>query len=282
MSGKAIGVSMNFGYPGGYARTPDDVTVSRLIKADSAADVPFGACLKLNTNNTVELAGSGFTADKFAGIAVREIKTPTNFLAQNTVKYVRGQVCDALVRGAVTVVCNVGTPTAGGDVYVRIAENVSVPDGVVGGFEASPDVVGTPVAGANTYTISTNAANDDEITFGGVTLTAGTDFEVGASAAATAADFAAALNANPTLSAIYTFDAVAAVIHVTERVAGGGNTPGAMTVAAGGTAVITAGTATASAAATVNNILLPNVKWTTGAIDANKVCEVTILTRVNP
>ena len=31
-----------------------------------------------------------------------------------------------------------------------------------------------------------------------------------------------------------------------------------------------------------NTVLLPNVKWTTGAIDANKSCEVTILTRVNP
>lgn len=277
MAGKAIGISMNFGYPGNYARTPDDVTVSRLIKA-STDPVPFGACLKLNSDNTVQLAGSGFKAENFAGIAVREIKTPTNFLSQNTVSYQAGQVCDALVRGAITVVCNVGTPTAGGPVYVRIAENALIDDGVVGGFEAQADDAGQ-TAGANTYTISTNVANNDDVEFEGVTLKAGTDFEVGANAAASAADLAAAFNAS-TLAAIYSFDAVAAVIHVTEKVAGGGNTPGTMKVKTGGTGVITAGTATASAAG--NTVLLPNVKWTTGAIDANKICEVTILTRVNP
>ena len=278
MAGKAIGISMGYGYPGNYARTPDDVTVSRLVKA-STDPVPFGACLKLNSDNTVELAGSGFKAEDFAGIAVREIKTPTNFLSQNTVDYKAGQVCDALVRGAITVVCNVGTPAAGGPVYVRIAENALITDGVVGGFEAQADDDGL-TAGANTYTISTNVANNDEIEFGGQTLKAGTDFEVGANAAASAAELAAAFNANPALSKIYTFDAVAAVIHVTEKVAGGGNTPGTMKVKTGGTGVITAGTATASAAG--NTVLLPNVKWTTGAIDANKICEVTILTRVNP
>lgn len=171
MAGKAIGVSMGFGYPGNYARTPDDVTVSRVIKSETPA-VPFGACLKLNADNSVELAGAGFTAAAFAGIAVREVKTPTSFVAQNYVEYSAGQVCDALVRGAIIVTCNAGTPTAGGNVYVRIAANASVPDGVVGGFEAAAD-------GSNT-------------------------------------------------------------------------------------------------------VLLPNVKWTTGAIDANKSCEVTILTRVNP
>ena len=278
MAGKAIGISMNFGYPGNYARTPDDVTVSRVIKADSAADVPFGACLKLNANNTVELAGSGFKAEDFAGIAVRDIKTPTNFLVQNVVSYVRGQVCDALVRGAVTVTCNVGNPSAGGPVYVRIAANDDVANGVVGGFEAAPDDASV-VAGKNTYTIATNAANDDEITFAGVTLKAGTDFGVGANAAATAPLLAAAFAASPA-GEVFSFNAVAAVITVTEKVAGGGNTPGAMTVKSGGTAVITAGTATNSVAA--NNVLLPNVKWTTGAMDANRICEVTVMTRVNP
>ena len=29
MSGKAIGISMNYGFPGNYARTPDDIVMSR-------------------------------------------------------------------------------------------------------------------------------------------------------------------------------------------------------------------------------------------------------------
>ena len=277
MAGKAIGVSMNFGYPGNYARTPDDVTVSRAIKA-STDPVPFGACLKLNSDNTVQLVGAGFKAEDFAGIAVREVKTPTNFLSQNTVQYAAGDVCDALVRGAIIVTCNVGTPAAGGDVYVRTATNAEVANGVVGGFEASPDNDGL-AAGANTYTITTNAANNDEIEFAGVTLKAGTDFSVGANAAATGPLLAAAF-AQSAAGDTYFFNAVGAAITVTEKVAGGGNTPGDMTVKSGGTAVISKGTATASAAA--KNVLLPNVKWTTGAIDANKSCEVTILTRMNP
>ena len=31
-----------------------------------------------------------------------------------------------------------------------------------------------------------------------------------------------------------------------------------------------------------DTVLLPNVKWTTGAMDADRICEVTVLTRVNP
>ena len=277
MAGKAIGISLGYGYPGNYARTPDDVTVARKLKSSSAA-VPFGACVKLNSDNSYELVGAGFTAADFGGIAVRVVKNATNYFNQNVVAYQPGQVMDALTRGAVTVTCNVGTPTAGGPVYVRIAENESITNGVVGGFEAAPDDAGV-VAGKNTYTIATNAANDDEITFAGVTLKAGTDFGVGANAAATAPLLAAAFAASPA-GEVFSFNAVAAVITVTEKVAGSGNTPGAMTVKDGGTAVITAGTATASVAA--NNVLLPNVKWTTGAMDADRICEVTVLARVNP
>lgn len=171
MAGKAIGKMMGFGYPGNYARTPDDVTVSRRL-APTSPEVPFGACVQLNPDNSVELVKTGFTAAKFGGIAVREIKNATNFLAQNNVAYQPGHVLDALTRGAVTVVCTVGTPTAGGDVYVRITANSAIAGSVVGGFEAQAD-------GANT-------------------------------------------------------------------------------------------------------VLLPNVKWTTGAMDADHICEVTVLTRVNP
>ena len=171
MAGKAIGISLGYGYPGNYARTPDDVTVARKLKSSSAA-VPFGACVKLNGDNSYELVGAGFTAADFGGTAVRVVKNATNYFKQNIVEYQPGQVMDALTRGAVTVVCNVGTPTAGGAVYVRIAANANIANGVVGGFEAAAD----------------------------------------------------------------------------------GN----------------------------NTVLLPNVKWTTGAMDADRICEVTVLTRVNP
>lgn len=100
------------------------------------------------------------------------------------------------------------------------------------------------IAGKNTYTVSTNAADSDTVTFQSVTLTAGTDFNVGTSVQATATNIAAAFAANATLNAIYNITADGAEIIIEEKTAGGGATPGAMTYT--GTLVITAGTATTS------------------------------------
>ena len=103
-------------------------------------------------------------------------------------------------------------------------------------------------AGENTYTVTTNAEATDTVAFNGVTLTAGTDFQVGADAAATATNIASAMAANATINAIYSVTVEGAVITVTETNAGAGNTPGAMTTT--GTLAISAGTATQSATVT--------------------------------
>ena len=138
MSGKAIGISMNYGFPGTYARTPDLITTSRQLKAGSA-DVPFGACLQANDDNTYSPIGADFTADKFGGVALRVIKQAVAYDDQNHTAYHAKDMINALNRGAVVVTCNNGTPTAGGKVYVRIKKNTSVVDGVIGGFEAAAD-----------------------------------------------------------------------------------------------------------------------------------------------
>jgi len=142
MAGKTIGKSMNYGYAGNYARTPDDIVADRKL-ADASAAIPFGAAVALKSDNTYTAVGSTFTAADFAGIALRTVKQATSYQAQNVVSYQPGEMMSALQRGAATVVCNVGTPTAGGDVYVRILENASVPAGVVGGFEAQADSTNT-------------------------------------------------------------------------------------------------------------------------------------------
>ncbi len=142
MAGKTIGKSMNYGYAGNYARTPDDIVSDRKL-TDASAAIPFGHAVALNADNTYKAVDGTFTADAFAGIALRTVKQATSYQAQNTVTYMPGEMMSALARGAATVECNVGTPTAGGAVYVRIATNASVPLGVVGGFEAAAD-------GANT------------------------------------------------------------------------------------------------------------------------------------
>lgn len=111
-------------------------------------------------------------------------------------------------------------------------------------YSAMEPVTTPAVAGSNTYTVSTNFVSSDTVTFGTETLTAGTDFNVGADAAASAGNLATALAGKTSISSIYTVTASGAVITITETTAGGGNTPGSMTVT--GTGVITAGTPTQS------------------------------------
>lgn len=279
MPGTTIGISMNYGYPGSISRHGDEVSRTRPVKA-STDEIKFGAPVAQNSDGSIQLFDENFTAADFAGIAMRKVKSATIYPNQNFGFYSAGEPCDVLERGGIMGICAWGTPAVGTPVYIRIGTTVGVsPAGAaVGDLGAAPETDGTAVAGANTYTVSTNFVATDKVTFGGVDFVADTDFEVGASAAASAADLAAAMNANPGLSAIYTFDAVAAVIHVTERVAGGGNTPGTMTVASGGTGVITAGTATASAAVTVNTVMLNDVVWSSGK-DARNVAEITLKTR---
>lgn len=275
MPGSTIGINMNYGFPGQASRHGDEVSRTRPVKA-STSNIKFGAPVVQNSDGSVQLFGAANKAADFCGIAMRKVKSAVVYPYQNFGYYEPGQPCDILQRGGITTICAWGTPAVGGKVYVRIGvtDGVSPSGAAVGDLGASAE--GTATAGANTYTIATNAAANDEITFDGVTFKAGTDFEVGANATATAADLAAAFNANPTLSKVWSFDAVAAVIHVTERNAGGGNTPGAMTVKDGGTAVITAGTATASAAG--NTVQLDGVVWSSGS-DARKCAELTIKTR---
>ncbi|MEC2131680.1 hypothetical protein P9G84_22400 [Brevibacillus centrosporus] len=92
----------------------------------------------MNGDNTFSKFGADGTAATFAGVAVREVKQTTDYFASQGY-YSPGHTCDVIERGSVTVVCNVGTPTAGGDVYVRVAANAAIPTGVIGGFEAAAD-----------------------------------------------------------------------------------------------------------------------------------------------
>ncbi|WP_105326117.1 structural cement protein Gp24 [Acidaminococcus provencensis] len=142
MSGKAIGISMNYGFPGTYARTPDDIVTSRQLK-EGSADVPFGMALCANGDNTYSPVGDDFTAAKFGGVALRVVKQATAYDDQTATAYHAKDLVNAINRGAVVVTCNHGTPTAGGSVYVRIKENSSIPAGVVGGFEAEADSTNT-------------------------------------------------------------------------------------------------------------------------------------------
>ena len=162
MPGTVIGVNMNQGYPGSYARNPDDVVASRRV---TTAGFAPGAPVVLNADNTYSAFLAAGTFATFAGFATREVKTNTTFPALLTeAAYAVGDVADVLERGNIIVTVTRGTPTAGGAVYVRTVLGV-VPDAgaVVGGIEAAaPADGGTSIQLTNcafvTGTLSANGS----------------------------------------------------------------------------------------------------------------------------
>lgn len=132
-----IGKTMTYGYAGSYARQPDMIVNTR--PAGGTDHIPFGAPLKYNANGAVVPMGAAATAAEFVGVAARELKSALSYLEQSPGAYAPGEPVPVFQRGAVSVKCNVGTPKLGGDVYLRVTANASVPTGVVGGFEAVAD-----------------------------------------------------------------------------------------------------------------------------------------------
>ena len=142
MPGFTIGTTLKRGFPGSYAAMPDDVVRARPV-AKTSAIIPFGSAVALNTDGTYSLFGASDTMAKLAGIALRTVKQTENYTNQSQVEYKPGQDADVLLRGEVSVLCTVGTPTAGGKVFLRTAANASVPAGVVGGLETAADSTNT-------------------------------------------------------------------------------------------------------------------------------------------
>lgn len=141
MPGKVIGTALNNGYPGTIARNGDEVSRTRSVKIGTA-NIKFGDPVIVNTDGTIEKFGAAGTDAKFGGIAMRKVKSASTYIPQDAY-YAALEAADILQRGAVTVICNVGTPAIGGKVYVRIVANGAVPAGVVGGFEAAADSTNT-------------------------------------------------------------------------------------------------------------------------------------------
>lgn len=134
MPGTVIAKHMNLGYAGRISRDADVIVDNRTVKAETA-DIPFGAPVVLNSDNTYQFFGADGTAAAFAGIAVAEPKQSTDYY-NNIVVYKANQRCDVLTRGSATVICTNGTPVAGGAVYVTIAEDVDLPGVKIGDFVA--------------------------------------------------------------------------------------------------------------------------------------------------
>lgn len=137
-----IGAEMHHGFAGSYARQPDMIVVSRPVGCKEP--LPFGTALMYDANGAVvPMSGSGTTADKFVGVAAREIRSALSFTDQNTGAYSQNDAASVFQRGSINVLCQNGTPKRGGAVYVRIAKNSAKPTALVGGFEAAADSTNT-------------------------------------------------------------------------------------------------------------------------------------------
>ena len=134
MNPQTIGGAMPHGFTGSYARQPDMIVNTR--PAGGAAQIPFGAPLKYDGKGAVVPMGAGDTADAFAGVAAREIKSSLNYLAQDAGGYAPGEAVSVFQRGSVNVLCQNGVPKLGGAVYGRVTADDRVPTALVGGFEA--------------------------------------------------------------------------------------------------------------------------------------------------
>lgn len=148
MAGKVIGKHLNLGYAGRISRDADVLVENRMVK-ETSAEIPFGTPVILNTDNTYSHFGASGTDALFAGIAVAAVKQATNYYS-NEVVYKPLERCDVLVRGTATVVCENGTPTAGGAVYVMVIEDaVGLPNAKIGDFFAE-EYKFTPQGGSET------------------------------------------------------------------------------------------------------------------------------------
>ena len=137
MKGQVIGKAMPHGYAGSYSRQPDMVVDTHPLGGDN--EILFGSPVVVGTGGAAMPWTAASTVDKFLGVAVREVKSALDFLDQNAGAYRPGEAVSVLKRGCVNVICQNGNPAAGGAVYVRIKANASLPNAVIGGFEAAAD-----------------------------------------------------------------------------------------------------------------------------------------------
>lgn len=140
------------GFVGSISNEGYSLRTARQVNPSDTNPVAFGETFVLNTNNTYSsvktfVAGGGtVTAATPMGIAASNVNiNPTyNVAGSEDVltpggSYLPGQIMDGLVQGTINVSCNNGTPTAGGTVYIRVALNGAIPNGVIGGLEAVAD-----------------------------------------------------------------------------------------------------------------------------------------------
>ena len=139
---QVFGKEMPHGFAGSYARQPDMIVNTR----PAGGAIPFGLALTYDDDENVVVFGNA-TTNTFLGVAGKEIKSALTYLDQSVGAYAQGEPVSVFMRGSINVKCQRSTPSLGGAVYVRTAENESYPGCVVGGFEAEADSGKTQMLG---------------------------------------------------------------------------------------------------------------------------------------
>ena len=139
---QVFGKEIPHGFAGSYARQPDMIVNTR----PAGGAIPFGLALTYDDDKNVVVFGNA-TTNTFLGVAGKEIKSALTYLDQSVGAYAQGETVSVFMRGSINVKCQRSTPSLGGAVYVRTAENESYPGCVVGGFEAEADSGKTQMLG---------------------------------------------------------------------------------------------------------------------------------------
>lgn len=134
MSGKTIGLNMNNGFAGSYARQPNMVINTKPNVASTA--IPYGAPVMQGTAG-VQFPTASLTAANFVGVAARQIQSADSYLNQNGAgEYKQNDAVPVFQQGRINVKCSQGTPAMYGDVYVRITADTGKN---VGDWECASD-----------------------------------------------------------------------------------------------------------------------------------------------
>ena len=117
MSGKVIGKTLNHGFAGAFARTPDMIIETR----SAESNIVFGDPLMAGSApGSVKKADATITANTFVGIAGAEVKSAYEYASVGEGNYKQYDAVPVMQRGSINVVCKNGTPALYGDVYVAI------------------------------------------------------------------------------------------------------------------------------------------------------------------
>lgn len=131
MSGKTIGKTLNHGFAGSFARTPDMIINTRVAEGN---DIEFGKALIRGTaGNQVKVADATTTMANFVGIAGKEVKSVFDYANQDVGTYKANEAVPCFQRGSINVICANGAPKAGDPVYIAITTSAFT-DANVGDF----------------------------------------------------------------------------------------------------------------------------------------------------